>query len=103
MQNEQVLLHPTLMDTQAANTESRLEGKLEGNVSSASRISTWDSSRTRARSNKTGREPILWVPNTTSTYGACCTIVSRSYCARHPPTAIRSEERRVGKELRYQE
>ena len=30
----------------------------------------------------------LWVPNTTSTWPARSTISSRSFCARHPPTAI---------------
>ena len=31
---------------------------------------------------------MLWVPKTTSTYGAFAVIVARSFCARQPPTAI---------------
>lgn len=31
---------------------------------------------------------MLWVPNTTSTHGALATMVSRSFWARQPPTAI---------------
>ncbi len=88
MQNVQVLLQPTLIDTQAANTESRLVGSVDGNTSSDSRISTCDSSAMRARSSRTGSEPMLCVPKTTSTYGARFVIVSRSFCARQPPTAI---------------
>jgi hypothetical protein len=79
MQNVHVLLQPTLIDTQAANTESRFVGSVDGNTSSASRISTCDSSRMRARSSSTGSEPMLWVPNTTSTYGARSVMVSRSF------------------------
>ena len=70
MQNVQVLLQPTEIDTQAAYADSRLVGSVEGNTSSDSRISTWASSCTRARSSSTGSEPMLWVPNTTSTQGA---------------------------------
>ena len=88
MQNVQVLLQPTLIETQAANTESRLVGSVDGNTSSDSRISTCDSSWTRARSSSTGSEPMLWVPNTTSTYGARSVMVARSFWARQPPTAI---------------
>ena len=88
MQNVQVLLQPTEIDTQAAYADSRLVGSVEGNTSSDSRISTCASSATRARSSSTGSEPMLWVPNTTSTHGALRVIVSRSFCARQPPTAI---------------
>ena len=88
MQNVQVLLHPTEIDTQAAYADSRLVGRVDGNTSSDSRISTCASSATRARSSSTGSEPMLWVPNTTSTYGALVVIVDRSFCARQPPTAI---------------
>ena len=88
MQNVHVLLQPTLMETQAAKTDSRLVGSVDGNTSSASRISTCDSSAIRARSNNTGSDPMLCVPNTTSTYGARCVIVALSFWARQPPTAI---------------
>lgn len=88
MQNVQVLLQPTLTDTQAEYADSRRVGSVEGKTSSDSRISTWDSSATRARSSSTGSEPMLWVPNTTSTHGALRTIDALSFCARHPPTAI---------------
>ena len=44
MQNVQVLLQPTLIDTQAAYADSRRVGSVEGNTSSDSRISTWASS-----------------------------------------------------------
>ncbi len=63
-------------------------GSVEGNASSDSAISTCASSATRARSSSTGSRPMLWVPKTTSTQGALRTIVSRSFCARQPPTAI---------------
>ena len=88
MQNVQVLLQPTLTDTQAAYADSRLVGSVDGNTSSDSRISTCASSWARARSSSTGREPRLWVPKTTSTHGAFWVIVARSFCARQPPTAI---------------
>ena len=88
MQNVHVLLHPTEIETQAAYADSRLVGSVEGNTSSDSRISTCASSCTRARSSSAGSEPMLWVPKTTSTYGALAVIVERSFCARHPPTAI---------------
>ena len=70
MQKVQVLLHPTETDTQAAYADSRLVGSVEGKTDSDSRISTWASSATRARSSSTGSEPMLWVPKTTSTHGA---------------------------------
>ena len=88
MQKVQVLLQPTEIETQAAYGDSRRVGSVLGNVSSDSLISTWAASWTRARSSRTGSEPMLWVPNTTSTQGARFTIVSRSFWARQPPTAI---------------
>ena len=88
MQNVQVLLHPTEIETQAAYADSRLVGSVDGKTSSDSRISTCASSCTRARSSSTGSDPMLWVPNTTSTHGARSVIVERSFCARQPPTAI---------------
>ncbi len=88
MQNVQVLLQPTLTDTQAEYGDSRLVGSAEGNASSASTISTCASCSMRARSSSTGSLPTLWVPKTTSTQGALATMVSRSFCAMQPPTAI---------------
>ena len=88
MQNVQVLLQPTEIDTHAAYADSRLVGSVEGKTDSDSRISTCASSITRARSSSTGSEPMLWVPKTTSTHGALVVIVSRSFWARQPPTAI---------------
>ena len=41
-----------------------------------------------ARSSRAGREPMLWVPKTTSTHGARSTMVPRSFWAMQPPTAI---------------
>ena len=70
MQKVQVLLQPTLIETHAAYAESRRVGRLEGKVCSASLISTCASCSTRARSSSTGSEPMLCVPNTTSTQGA---------------------------------
>ena len=88
MQNVQVLLHPTEIDTHAAYADSRLVGSVDGNTSSDSRISTCASCCTRARSSSVGSDPMLWVPKTTSTHGALAVIVDRSFCARQPPTAI---------------
>ena len=88
MQNVQVLLQPTLIATHAAYADSRRLGSVEGKVSSDSRISTWASALTRARSSSTGSDPMLCVPNTTSTHGARRVISPRSFCARQPPTAI---------------
>ena len=88
MQNVQVLLHPTLIETQPEYVLSRRVGSVEGKVSSASRISTWASSLCRARSSSAGSDPMLWVPKTTSTHGALRTISPRSFWARQPPTAI---------------
>ena len=88
MQNVQVLLQPTEMATHAAYADSRRVGSVDGNRSSDSAISTCASSRTRARSSSAGSEPMLCVPNTTSTHGARRRISPRSFCARQPPTAI---------------
>ena len=59
-----------------------------GTPRSASAISTWATRLCRARSSSVGSEPMLWVPNTTSTHGARFSTASRSFCARQPPTAI---------------
>ena len=88
MQNVQVLLQPTEMATQAEYGDSRRAGSTDGNRSSDSRISTCACSWTRARSSSTGSEPMLWVPNTTSTHGARWVMAARSFWARQPPTAI---------------
>ena len=88
MQNVHVLLHPTEMETHAAYADSRRVGRVEGNTSSDSRISTCASACTRARSSSTGSDPMLCVPKTTSTQGARRTTSPRSFCAMHPPTAI---------------
>ena len=88
MQNVQVLLQPTETETQAAYADSRRVGSVDGKTSSDSRISTCASSLTRARSSSAGSEPMLWVPNTTSTHGALRVISLRSFWARQPPTAI---------------
>ena len=88
MQKVQVLLQPTLIETQAAYAESRRVGRLDGKVSRASLISTWASPAIRARSSSTGSDPMLCVPKTTSTQGARFRIVSLSFWARQPPTAI---------------
>ena len=88
MQNVQVLLQPTEMDTQPEYCESRLAGSDDGKTSSDSRISSCASSLCLARSSSAGSDPTLCVPNTTSTHGARRRISPRSFCARHPPTAI---------------
>ncbi len=53
----------------------------------ASRISMTCPS-TSARRNSPGALVRLCVPNTTSTHPTFCWISSRSFWARHPPTAI---------------
>ena len=83
-----MLLQPTEIDTQPAYVDSRRVGSVDGKTSSDSRISTSAAALCRARSSSTGSEPMLWVPKTTSTQGACLTISPRSFCARQPPTAI---------------
>ena len=67
MQKVHVLLHPTETDTHDEKAERRRAGSVDGKCSNASKISIWDSSSMRARSSKTGREPTLCVPKTTST------------------------------------
>ena len=93
MQKVHVLLHPTLIATQAAYADSLLAGSEEGNTSKDSRISTCASRVIRARSSRAGSEPTLCVPKTTSTQGARRTISERSFWARHPPTAICTSDR----------
>ena len=88
MQKVQVLLQPTEMDTHAAYGDSRRVGSVDGNTSRDSRISTWASRWTLARSSSTGSDPRLLVPKTTSTHGARRVTSPRSFCARQPPTAI---------------
>ncbi len=88
MQNVQVLLQPTLIETQPAYGLSRRDGSVDGKRSRVSRISTCAACSMRARSSRTGSAPTLWVPKTTSTHGAFATMTSRSFWARQPPTAI---------------
>ncbi len=88
MQNVHVLLQPTEIATQAAYGDSRRVGSVDGKVSRESLISTCASWAIRARSSSTGSEPMLCVPNTTSTHGARRTISPWSFWARQPPTAI---------------
>ena len=88
MQNVQVLLHPTLIDTHPADTQLRRVGSVDGKTCSDSAISTSARWLTRARASSTGRASRLCVPKTTSTHGARSTMPARSFCARHPPTAI---------------
>src|SRR3954451_5470994 len=54
MQNVQVLLHPTLMLTQAAYADSRRVGNVDGKTSSDSRISTCASCCRRGRAGRRG-------------------------------------------------
>ena len=88
MQNVQVLLQPTEIDTQAAYGDSRRVGSVDGKTSRDSRISICASLLCRARSSRAGSDPMLLVPKTTSTHGARRVISLRSFCARQPPTAI---------------
>ena len=74
MQNVQVLLQPTLIATRAECIESLFVGSDDGKTSSASRISICASLLIRALSSKTGNDPKLWVPKTTSTQGALLKI-----------------------------
>ena len=76
MQKVQVLLQPTDTETHDENADRRRAGNVDGKCSRASRISICDSSSMRARSSKTGSEPTLCVPKTTSTYGAFLMIVA---------------------------
>ena len=55
MQKVQVLLQPTEIDTQPANAESRRVGRVDGKVSSDSRISTSARLLCRARSSSAGQ------------------------------------------------
>ncbi|CAB4997038.1 unannotated protein [freshwater metagenome] len=70
-----MLLQPTEIDTHEVKAENLRAGKVDGKCSSASKISICDSSSIRARSSKTGNEPTLCVPKTTSTYGAFFKII----------------------------
>ena len=88
MQKVQVLLQPTEIETHALNALKRFDGRVDGKCSKASLISTCACFSTLARSSKIGSEPTLCVPKTTSTYGARLIIVSLSFCAMQPPTAI---------------
>ncbi len=88
MQNVQVLLQPTEIETQPEWVDSRRLGSVDGNTSSDSRISSCASPLCRARSSSAGSEPMLWVPNTTSTQGARSRMTDLSFWARQPPTAI---------------
>ncbi len=64
-------------------------GSVDGKTSSDSRISSSASPLWRARSSSPGSDPMLCVPNTTSTQGgALSSTACLSICARQPPTAI---------------
>ncbi len=88
MQKVHELLHPTDIDTQPECTDSRLVGRVDGKVSRDSRISSSAAALCRALWRSVGRDPMLWVPKTTSTQGAFSRTVFWSFWARHPPTAI---------------
>ena len=88
MQKVQVLLQPTLIDTQAECAESRREGSVDGRPPGPRGSRPGPRARPGARASRAGRLPMLWVPKTTSTHGARRTISLRSFCARQPPTAI---------------
>ena len=68
--------------------DSRAVGRVDGNISSDSSDLDLRLRLCRARSSSTGSDPMLCVPNTTSTHGARSTIRPWSFCARQPPTAI---------------
>ena len=72
MQNVHELLQPIEIDTHACHGELRRAGSAEGKTSVCSRISKLGASSDSRRSR--GRLARLWVPSTTSTYGAFCWI-----------------------------
>ena len=94
MQNAHELSQPIWIVTQAAWSTSRRAGSADGYSSCSSRISTSGPS-SRARASSSGACARLCVPNTTSTCGARASTSSRSFWARHPPTAIWRSGRRL--------
>ena len=82
MQNVHVLLHPTEIDTHAANALSRWVGSVEGKTLSDSSISTAAARLCSARRSSAGSTSMLCVPNTASTHGAFSTMPSRICWAR---------------------
>ena len=92
MQKAQELSHPVWMLTQAAYGSSRTaagpsSGLAPDSGAGASRISMTGPSE-RARRRRPGALVRLWVPKTTSTHPTFSWMRSRSFWARHPPTAI---------------
>ena len=89
MQNVQVLLQPTEIDTQPAYTESRLVGRVEGKTSRDSRISSCGLVvvRGRAPAGPAGSR-CCGCRRPRRPRGPCFRMVSRSFWARQPPTAI---------------
>ena len=90
MQKVHELLHPMVMVTQAVCGERRCAGSIEGRSSTdrvSSRISV-TGPHSAAWSSRSTTRWVLWVPKTTSTQSARARMVSPSFCAMHPPTAI---------------
>jgi hypothetical protein len=97
MQKAQLLSQPTWMVTHPDQSTSRRAGSADGKLSSsvstmASQISTTGPVASASWSSSTAR-CTLWVPNTTSTWGARWRTASRSIWARHPDTMIRRSGR----------
>src|SRR3546814_16512666 len=86
MQNVHVLLHPTEMATHPLDAESRLVGRVEGQISSDSMISSSASPFCRARSRRPGRVPLFCLPPTTPTHCPFSSTPCLSTFSSHPPT-----------------
>jgi hypothetical protein len=99
MQKVHELLQPTEIVTHAVCRLRRRDGRSAGMTSRASASS--HTGPASARVSSLGKEARLWVPNTTSTWGARRWMLTPSFWARHPPTAMRRSGRTSLRALRW--
>ena len=89
MQNVQVLLQPTEIETQPEYVDSRWVGSVDGKTSSDSRISTCGRLVVAGafEQDRQGAD-VVRTEHDVDPGRACLTISPRSFWARQPPTAI---------------
>ena len=94
-QNEQYLLQPSMIDTNAAAPSTRGGGRWSNFSISGKLMSTCAAPVARRAANSSGRRCSVCGPNTTSTYGARFTIAAPSCDATQPPTPMMRSGRRA--------
>ncbi len=87
-QNEQYLLQPSMIETNAVGPSARGSGRASNFSISGNEMSTCGLRSARSRLTISGSRCSVCGPNTRSTYGARLTIASPSWLATQPPTPM---------------